>query len=111
MASEPELPSDLDTESDDEAAAEEPKSKDLADFVSSLATTKRKADQTDENDSAVPAFVSANELTAKRRRVLPSQQGPGGREDAGEFGVGSGNQTTLLSISARPLALNIPLLL
>jgi hypothetical protein len=42
-------------------------------------------------DSVISTGGVPEDVPAKRRRVLPSRQGPGGREDAGEFGVGSGN--------------------
>lgn len=85
MVSEPELPSDAEVDGEEEVTAGPNAINGLADFVSSLPSTKRKVELSDEEEP-----TGAKDLSAKRRRVLPSQQGPGGREDAGEFGVGSG---------------------
>jgi U3 small nucleolar RNA-associated protein 14 len=71
---EPSLPSESDSEADNDDA-------DLLDFVQSLPSVgKRKVDDEEAKEEA----------QSKRRRVLSSQRGPGGRDDAGEFGTTSG---------------------
>jgi len=89
---EPALPSDSEMEDDEEIATKDPRHG-LENFVATLpsATSKRKA--VDINDNlTLGAEDEEADIPAKRRRVLASRQGPGGREDAGEFGVGTGKQ-------------------
>jgi hypothetical protein len=90
---EPALPSDSEMEDDDEEIATEAARNELENFVATLpsAASKRKAIGIDANLTMVVEDEAAD-MPAKRRRVLASQQGPGGREDAGEFGVGAGKQ-------------------
>lgn len=90
MASEPELPSDIETDDEDELVGSN-LGGGLMDFVSTLPSAKRKAEDSEVEDSVISTGGVPEDVPAKRRRVLPSRQGPGGREDAGEFGIGSGN--------------------
>ena len=90
---EPALPSDSELEDDDEEIATEEARNGLENFVASLpsAASKRKAIDGDTHSTSA-VEEEAVDMPAKRRRVLASRQGPGGREDAGEFGVGAGEQ-------------------
>jgi hypothetical protein len=77
MISEPSLPSDADLDSSDEDSPV-----DLRGFVDSLpGGTKRKV-AFEEDD--VPAVADEGK---KKRRVLPSMQGPGGKSEGGDFGL------------------------
>ncbi len=75
---EPSLPSDSEDEEEPSRIADD----DLLSFVQSLPTgEKRKAEIDHQEDQ---------ETENKKRRVLQSRRGPGGRDDAGEFGSSSG---------------------
>lgn len=84
--------------SDDEIDQDHEPSNDLEDFVSKLASTssKRKVEGEEQTEAGSPV----PETAAKRRRVLASAQGAGGREDAGDFGINSTNKLTLSSLVA-----------
>ncbi|KAJ9111641.1 hypothetical protein QFC19_000998 [Naganishia cerealis] len=93
---EPSLPSDAEFDSEDDEAEN---NVDLRDLVNSLNTgKKRKVAFEDTGANA----ADANEDTAgkKKRRVLPSMQGPGGREEGGDFGLNPTSKLTLSSLLA-----------
>jgi hypothetical protein len=103
-AVEPQLPSESESGEDDDEASAGPASKNaLVDFVAHLplASTKRKAGDSSEDVGTSLHPQDSASLSTKRRRVLPSHQGPGGREDAGEFGMGAGTCSICVNQIAR----------
>ena len=78
---EPELPSDA-FDSDDETGA----GVDLRDFVNSLPGSKKRKVESEQTEGHGEGATEAD-TGKKKRRVLPSMQGPGGRDDGGDFGL------------------------
>lgn len=79
---EPSLPSDSEEfDSDDEAGP----AVDLRDFVDSLPGSKKRKVEFEETEGRGKDAADAE--NKKKRRVLPSMQGPGGRDEGGEFGL------------------------
>jgi hypothetical protein len=94
---EPSLPSDSDFDSDDEAGP----AVNLRDFVDSLPGTKKRKVEFEETEGR--GKDSADVENKKKRRVLPSMQGPGGRDEGGEFGL---NPSKWISVSGSCFAYN-----
>lgn len=82
MISEPSLPSDAEFDSEDE----DDKPVNLRDFVDSLSGGKKRK-VAFEDGEAIAEGVADGAGGKKKRRVLPSMQGPGGREEGGDFGL------------------------
>lgn len=82
MISEPSLPSDAEFDSDED----DTHPVNLRDFVDSLPGGKKRK-VAFEDGEAVAEGVADEAAGKKKRRVLPSMQGPGGREEGGDFGL------------------------
>lgn len=78
---EPELPSDA-FDSDDETGT----GGDLRDFVDSLPGSKKRKVEFEQGEGQGEGVAEAD-AGKKKRRVLPSMQGPGGRNEGGDFGL------------------------
>ncbi|GHJ89689.1 hypothetical protein NliqN6_6091 [Naganishia liquefaciens] len=94
IVQEPELPSDA-YDSDDETGA----GVDLRDFVDSLPGGKKRKVEFEQTDGPGEAVVEAD-ASKKKRRVLPSMKGPGGRDEGSDFGLNPTNKLTLTSLLA-----------
>lgn len=81
---EPSLPSDAEFDSDDDETNNQV---DLQDLVNSLNSGKKRKVAFDEVENKDSADVNDDTAGKKKRRVLPSMQGPGGREEGGDFGL------------------------
>jgi hypothetical protein len=82
VISEPSLPSDAELDSDDEGD-----NVNLRDFVDSLPGGKKRKVAFEDGDALAEGAADAEVVGKKKRRVLPSMQGPGGRDEGGDFGL------------------------
>ncbi|KAJ9099810.1 hypothetical protein QFC21_003809 [Naganishia friedmannii] len=94
---EPSLPSDAEFDSEDDEANNKV---DLRDLVNSLNSGKKRKVAFDDVENKNAADANDDTAGKKKRRVLPSMQGPGGREEGGDFGLNPTSKLTLTSLLA-----------
>ncbi|KAJ9118136.1 hypothetical protein QFC22_004039 [Naganishia vaughanmartiniae] len=94
---EPSLPSDAEFDSEDDEATNKV---DLRDLVNSLNSGKKRKVAFDDGDRKNAADANDDTAGKKKRRVLPSMQGPGGRDEGGDFGLNPTSKLTLSSLLA-----------